>query len=65
MQGLTLYQRVNKSADIKAKQKEVKKELLRLESENRVKKEKQQAIIHLMIIVSLIILGGFADGLFL
>lgn len=65
MQGLTLYQRVNKNADIKAKQKEVKKELLRLEHENRAKKEKQQAIIHMMIIVLLIVLGGFADGLFL
>ena len=65
MQGLTLYQRVNKSADIKAKQKEVKKELLRLERENRAKKEKQQAVIHLMIIVLLIVLGGFVDGLFM
>ena len=56
---------MNRNAEIKAKQKEVKKELLRLERENREKKEKQQAVVHLMIIVLLIVLGGFADGLFL
>ena len=64
MKELSLYQRVNKNADLKAWQKEVKTELNRMETENKIELEMKKTKLYGLIILFLLIIGGFADGLF-